>query len=301
MGGKALMANTNGYTRVQKDIFKKVKEGTELSDKQTVQLKTLLKGMGYTLGQPQPQPQPQPQTVQQTVQTESINQWKTFTDEQKELYKAQLIKSKNGDGGENISIFPNLIGAEKTNPFINSQYGIIKPFQQNKFNSFKGNGEIIILPLEVTKFHFLTIILPNKDLQLDLWELSTDNPKEKTKYTTHKLNSTITVKPSEYIITNIQTNSNKTWNNGKLLSSLLNLYYNTNGMESVKAINSKKIPPNIKWLKKDLNPTDGTIIYKEYTTNTHKPTGKTFKSIGEYLGKEYSKAMEDLDLTEFLN
>lgn len=295
------MAKTLKLTKAIQNIIKKMEGGKTLTEKQQETLNSFLTKNNLSMEElkelllkAQSTEETSEEQKEETSEALTLENWETLTQEQKLTLKNSILKTKYGTGGENIGLFPTLLGAKTTNPFIIGEYGerVEATVRQNNLNNYKDNGSIKLLPLEIgDKTHYLLIILPNKPLNMDIWELYTE-AKPYTKYTKYSKIGKITVNEGEYIISNIYSNKNKTWNNGKRLANLFRLFYNIKETESI-----KDLKPGNYYLKKDITE-NGKITYREYSTNSHKPTGKSFSSIGEYLQRKLPT--EDLDLLTYL-
>lgn len=226
------------------------------------------------------------QTDQQTDQNQ-LSEWASLTQEQQETLKKSLLKSGYGVGGEHFSTFPTLLDSinNPTNPFTEKHYPkskLPKRVQETTFKTWEQNGTLQILPLlKSDKIHYLIIILPNKNIKMDLWELEKEQQKPYSKYITHNLIGEITLTNNHFHILNSYTNKNKAYNQSNLLVKLFQLGTTPKILEQQKDLNTN-------YLQLDIM--DGKYILREISKNTHKPTGKIFKDIGEYLGrKQHSK------------
>lgn len=221
--------------------------------------------------------------TEQTEQTEinpSLEAWESLTTEQQTTLKESLLKSKYGIGGEHFSTFPTLLD-NKINIWVEEKYQISKlpkRVTEITFKTWGINGTLQILPLQKgEKIHYLILILPNKNIKLDLWELDKEDSKPYLQYTTNKHIGEITLGKNHFHILNSYTNKNKAYNQSKQLTKLFQLGTDFKTLEGQKELHTN-------YLKLDI--TDGKYILQEISKNTHKPTGKTFQSIGEYINKK---------------
>ena len=158
---------------------------------------------------------------------EEIKAWGTLDGDQRESLKDKLLKSKFGKGGENFSIFPTLLD-NKINPWVEEEFKISKLPKRvtpSQYTEWEENGHLQILPMEFGehgKVHYMVILLPRKEMEIPLYNLSKagDNTLE---YTTREPLGVHKVTNLNYLILNIYTNKNKAYNQGKALTKLLKL------------------------------------------------------------------------------
>lgn len=226
------------------------------------------------------------ENTQMEMEQKEINleAWDTLTEDQQKLLKESLLKSKYGIGGEHFSTFPTLLTDSKTNTWVAEKYQtakLPKRVSEQTFKAWNKNGTLQILPLvKGEKVHYLTIIKPNKNIKMDLWELDKTDIKPYQEYTTKNLLGQITLTKNNYHILNSYTNKNKAYNQSKLLVKLFQLGTNFKQLEREKDLNQN-------YLQLDIM--DGKYILREIKYTDHKPNGKIFNSIGEYLGREQPK------------
>lgn len=276
-----------------KAIITKVMEGKELTEKQNEKLTSFLKEMDLSNTQlitevhtEEPKPEEQP-TIQPTLEN-----WEQLTEEQQHSLKQAILKSKYGQGGEHYSIFPTLMDTE-INTWLTGEYGQYKKIKSNKTiqSQWKEDGTISILPLEIGKhIQYLVIIQPKKEIKMDIWQLVNGLSQPYTQYTEYNKEATLTIQAGEYIITNIYSNKNKAYSQGKLLSKLFHI--NGEQLEEQKELKAN-------YLRKDLD--GGKVIFREIGKNNHTPTGKTFTSLSEYLGTTQSQGMGTINPLEYIN
>src|SRR5690606_15455560 len=112
------------------------------------------------------------------VEEPTLEVWNTLTEEQQTLLKESLLKSKYGIGGEHFSTFPTLLD-NKINTWVEETYHISKlpkRVQEKQFKDWESNGTLQILPLiKGEKVHYLILIKPNTDIQMDLWDLTKED------------------------------------------------------------------------------------------------------------------------------
>jgi hypothetical protein len=235
------------------------------------------------------------QTEQKEMEI-TLENWTELTDEQQQELKSSLIKSKYGIGGEHLSTFPTTMDT-KVNEWVEAEYQISKLPKRvtaQTFKEWEANGTVQILPLEVgNTIQYLTIIKPEKALKMDIWELQNGLEKPYTKYTAHnKLEKPLTFSKGHYHITNIYTNKNKAYNQGKALAKLFKLGGNTfKELEAQKELQSN-------YLRKTLT-ADGKIILQEIGKNTGSSTGKEWNTLEDYLGRKQHKGIT-LDYLEHI-
>lgn len=232
-------------------------------------------------------------TQNEMVQTETkemekeltLSNWTELTEEQQTSLKESLIKSTYGIGGEHFSTFPTLLD-NKINTWVETEYKISKlpkRVSESTFKEWKTNGEIKILPVEKdNKIYYLTILLPNKNTKIDVWELQKEDKKPYLEYTSHNKIQQLQFGKTHFHILNGYTNKNKAYNQAKALVKLFNLGTDFQTLEQQKELQHN-------YLKLDI--TNGTWELKEISKNTHKPTGNTYKGIGESLGKAQHKSI----------
>lgn len=235
-------------------------------------------------------------TENKNVQTENevkeievtLDNWTELTDDQKETLKASLIKSKYGIGGEHLSTFPTTMDS-KINEWVEKEYNLSKlpkRLTEQTFKEWTDNGTVQIIPLEVgNTINYLVVLLPNKNLKMDIWTLENGMEKPYTKYTAHaKLDKQLTFTQKHFHITNIYTNKNKAYNQSKNLIKLFQL-----GGNNFKTLEQQKeLQSN--YIKKELT-ADGKIQLLEIGKNTGQPTGKTWNNLEEYLGRNKHKSI----------
>lgn len=265
-------------------IFNKVIQGKELTEKQEQTLQDFLQGFEGFISE-------ETIILEETFYTEekpeeqpiTLEAWDTLNEDQQKLLKESLLKSKYGIGGEHFSTFPTLLD-NKINTWVEEKYQVSKlpkRVQEGTFNSWKANGELKIIPLlKGERVHYLITILPNKPMQLDTWELQKEDIKPYLEYTTHNLLGQLSLQPNNFHILNGYTNKNKAFNQAKHLVKLFQLGTDFQTLEAQKELQTNHLKMEIQ---------DGKIILQEISKNTYKPTGKTFTSIGEYLGREQHK------------
>lgn len=270
------MENTLKVTKAEQLVINKVMEGKDLTEKQTATLVNFLNEMEV-------------KTEQQTEQTDqmTLEAWDTLNEDQQKLLKESLLKSKYGIGGEQFSTFPTLLTDSKTNVWVAEKYQtakLPKRVTEQTFKTWEANGTLQILPLvKGERVHYLTIIKPNKDLQMDLWELDKTDIKPYQEYTTKNLLGQMTIGKSNFHILNSYTNKNKAYNQSKLLVKLFQLGTDFKQLEMEKDLKQN-------YLQLDI--TNGQYILKEIKYTDHKPNGKTFQSLGDYLGREQPKEVQ---------
>lgn len=256
-------------------IFNKVVNGKALTEKQELTLSTFLEG--FTTKEEQPKEQPTKLT---------LDGWEELTQEQQTSLKATLLKSKYGIGGEHFSLFPTLLD-NKINSWVEQKYSISKlpsRVSENTFKTWEGNGTLQILPLvKDTKTHYLLILLPNKDLQMDIWDLEKEDTKPYLTYTKHNLLGQLTFTNQQFHIINSYTNKNKAYNQGKALIKLLQLGTTFTTLEQQKELNTNHL---------ELTINNGTWELMEIGKNTKQPTGNIFNNLGEYLGREQHSQLQ---------
>lgn len=224
----------------------------------------------------------------QTVKTKKV--LAEVTPEEMKAYqeaelKTQLLKSKYGIGGEHFSTIPTLKD-KKNNPWVVEEFqlnNLKKPTAQN-LPEWTKNGTIQILPIiKGDKAHHTIIITPNKQLKMEYWNLEKETEKPFLTYTNYEKAGTITLNSKNYIITNIYTNKNKAFSQAKLLAQFFNLGTTFKELELQKENGTD-------YLEMDYQ--DGKYFFNLISSNTHKPTGKTFKNLDEYMGKTQNKKTE---------
>jgi hypothetical protein len=215
----------------------------------------------------------------------SLGNWKGLTEEQQTELKGSLLNTLYGKGGEHLSTFPTLLD-NKINTWVEETYSIsklptAKKLGDTTFSKWtKENGEIKILPITKgdinsktkAKTHYLIILLPNKEMDLDIWKLGKDGDNT-LKYTEYNLLGKVTLTNKHFHILNYYTNSNKAYNQARKLTTLLQVG-NTHGE-----------------LERQKN-----LFYGEYTLDINgdgeyilKKAGQSFKDIGHILGREQHK------------
>lgn len=258
------------------NTFTAMVNGKDLKPNQKGLLTKFLKDIGHTEQPKQEQPKQEPEIT--------LSEWTELTPEQQQTLKTALLKSTYGLGGEHFSSFPTLLTDSTTNTWVTEKYQtkkLPKRLTEQTFRNWKINGELKILPiLKGEKVYYQTILLPNKDIKMDLWELEKELIKPFQNYTTKNMVGTITLGNTHFHLLNSYTNKNKAYNQSKLLVKLFQL-----GTPFTELEQQKELQQN--YLQLDI--TNGEWELKEISKNTHKPTGKAFKDIGEYLGREQHK------------
>lgn len=155
-----------------------------------------------------------------------IEDWANLTEEELYELKENLLLTRYGKGGENINLFPNLVDPGRLNTQFNGDYlkRLPKIIKQQTLREYKGNGKVDILRIDtLNKSHYIIILLPEKTLEVDIWQLKMNDSQPYTKYKEGKKIKSIKVTKNKYHITNIFTNGNKAINQAKRLSILFEL------------------------------------------------------------------------------
>ena len=215
-----------------------------------------------------------------------VEDWANLTEEELYDLKENLLLTRYGKGGENINLFPNLIDPGKINTKYNGDYlkRLPKIIKEQTLREFKGNGKVDILRIDtLNKSHYIIILLPEKTLEVDIWQLKMNDSQPYTKYKEGKKIKSIKVTKNKYHITNIFTNGNKAINQAKRLSILFGL-----GDTSFKSLEMVKKGKNTYNL--DINE-KGKMILRNGTN------GKTYSSLDELVGRNHSI---NLNIMEFI-
>lgn len=230
--------------------------------------------------------------TKENIQTETeqkeinLEAWDTLTEEQQQQLKESLLKSKYGIGGEHFSTFPTLLD-NKINTWVEEKYQISKlpkRLSEKTFKDWETNGTLQIIPLlKGEKIHYLITILPNKNLKMDLWDLEKEGTKPYLKYTKYNPLGEITLTKNHFHILNSYTNKNKAYNQAKALIKLFQLGTNFKHLEQQKELKTN-------YLQLDIM--DGQYILKEIKATDHKPNGKIYKDIGDYLGRKQHQKIQ---------
>lgn len=215
-----------------------------------------------------------------------IEDWTNLTEEELFELKENLLSTKYGRGGENINFFPNLIDPGRLNTQFNGEYieKLPKRIIEQNLKEYKGNGKVDIIRIDtLNKSHYIIILIPEKTLEVDLWQLEMNNQPPYTQYKSGKKIKTIKVSRSKYHITNIFTNMNKAINQAKRISLLFKL-----GDTSFKSLERIKEGRNNYTL--DLIEDGKFIIRNGYN-------GPSYNSLDELLGRTHTI---ELNIMEFL-
>lgn len=220
---------------------------------------------------------------EQTEQELTLEAWDTLNEEQQKLLKESLLKSKYGIGGEHFSTFPTLLD-NKINTWVEEKYQISKlpkRVQAGTFKEWEANGQLKIIPLmKGERIHYLVTLIPNKNIKMEMWELQKEDMKPYLEYTTHNSLGDITLTNKHFHILNGYTNKNKAYNQAKQLVKLFKLGTDFQTLEAQKELMENYLKLEIK---------DGQFILQEISKNTHNPNGKTYQSIGDFLGRNQHK------------
>lgn len=228
------------------------------------------------------------ENTQMEMEQKEINleAWDTLTEEQQQQLKETLLKSKYGIGGEHFSTFPTLLD-NKINTWVEEKYQISKlpkRIGEKTFKEWKQNGEIKIIPLvKGEKIHYLITILPNKNLKMELWDLEKEGIKPYLKYIKYNSLGEITLTKNHFHILNGYTNKNKAFNQAKQLVKLFQLGTDFKTLEGQKELKTN-------YLQLDIM--EGQYILKEIKATDHKPNGKTYQDLGDYLGRKQHQKIQ---------
>lgn len=228
------------------------------------------------------------QAEETTTEQVTLEAWDTLNEEQQALLKESLLKSKYGIGGEHFSTFPTLLD-NKINTWVEEEYSVSKlpkRITEATFKAWEAKGTLQILPLlKGEKIHYLVVLLPNKNVKLQLWQLDKEAEKPYLKYTTHNPLGELQFTNQHFHILNSYTNKNKAYNQAKQLVKLLQLGTDFKELEQQKEL-------RVDHLQLDIE--DGKQVLKKLGKNGGKYTGKQYQSIGEYLGrKQHTKVAFD--------
>lgn len=155
-----------------------------------------------------------------------IEDWTTLTEDELFELKESILSTKFGIGGENINFFPNLIDPGKINIEFNKEYieRLPKKITEQSLREHKGNGRVDIIKVDtLNKSHYIIILLPERPLEIDIWQLKMNDSQPYTKYKEGKKIKSIKINKNKFHITNIFTNANKAINQAKKLSILFEL------------------------------------------------------------------------------
>lgn len=219
--------------------------------------------------------------VKATVEAPTLEAWDTLTEDQQKTLKEALLKSKYGIGGEHFSTFPTLLD-NKVNEWVEETYKVSKlprRVSEATFKKWEANGTLEILPLHKdNKTHYLLVLLPKKNLKMDVWELDKEDVKPYLKYTTNNKLGELTFTAKHFHILNGYTNKNKAFNQAKALVKLLELGKPFQELEAEKELKTNQLELNIN--------DKGQWELIEIGKNSMTPTGKTFNGLEEYYGRK---------------
>ena len=274
-----MVKTLKGFNKVMGTTFTKVINGETLTEKQQKQMDNFIKDLGgYREMEQLKQEQPKSEEKELT-----LTNWMELTEEQQSTLKESLLKSSYGIGGEHFSSFPTLLD-NKINTWVEQTYNISKlpnRVQEQTFKTWKENGELKILPIiKSNKVYYLTILLPNKEMEMDIYQLEKADTKPYLQYTTHNSLGTVKMGGNNFHILNGYTNKNKAYNQGKALVKLLNLGTDFPTLEKQKELQTNHL---------ELIINNGEWVLQENGGNTGKATGNTYNNIGDYLGRTQHK------------
>lgn len=210
-----------------------------------------------------------------------LAQWEELDEEEQYLLKEALLYNRYGTGGEYYSIIPNLINSKKENPELKEYFNLPKVIRQSFLNGKEKNGSIQILPIDKDKTIFATILLPEKTLEVTPFQLLHGTGEEKTKYYQIKPLKPIKVTKNQFLITNLYSNKNKSFTQGRYLS----VFYGLGGND-FKELEAQK---EGKRMTLTLDIKDGKMIYK-------KSSGETFETLEEVLGRKPHNIQKNIDM-----
>lgn len=220
------------------------------------------------------------QKMNEEEREELLLNWEELDEEEQFYLKEAILYNKYGTGGEYYSIIPNMENRKRENKELNEHFNLPKVMRETLLEGTEKNGSILILPIDKHKTIYTTILLPNKTIEITPFKLKHGTGKFKTQYTEITPLKNIRLTKSQYLVTNLYSNMNKSFTQGRTLSILYKLGGNDwDELEEQKKGNRMVLSMDIE---------GGKTIYK-------KSSGETFETLEEILKRKPHPIQKNID------